>query len=173
VSSKTTGDKNIWKAVALGWAMAVLVATVVSPTLGLLYGLFVGPPPSERGELTATILVISVVSGFLSYLVGGYVAAKMARHSGGKHGALTAVFGLIIGVNMTIVLALFGLVFPEGFVVPPASFGFADVVPPVSFGLSGTALLAGFILFLVSLFGGFVGGKLGEPSYPGVKRLAP
>ena len=81
------------------------------------------------------------------------MAAKMSRYSGGKHGALTAVFGLIIGIILAIVLALFGLVFAEGFTVPPASFGFA-----------GAALVAGLVLFLVNLFGGFIGGKLGEPS---------
>jgi hypothetical protein len=32
-------------------------------------------------------------------------------------------------------------------------------------------LLAGLLLFLVNLFGGYVGGKLGEPSYPDVKRF--
>ena len=173
MNSKTADYDVRGKAVALGWAIAVLVATVVNPTLSLLYGLISEPPPIERGELTATVVVISAVSGFLSYLVGGYVAAKVARYSGGKHGALTAVLGLIIGITMAIILALFGLVFAEGFPVPPASFGFADIVPPASFGFSSAALLAGLVLFLVNLFGGFVGGKLGEPSYPDLKRLAP
>ena len=152
-----------WGAVASGWAITVLVATVIDPSLVLLYGLFTGAP-TEREELTATVVVISVVSGFLSYLVGGYVAARMARYSGGKHGALTAVFGLILGVILAMVLDLFGRVFAGGIAAPPASFGFADVVPPASFGLAGDALASGLVLFLVNLFGGFVGGKLGEPS---------
>ena len=159
-----------WEAVASGWAIAVLAATVIDPILVLLYGYFV-EPPTERVDLTATVVVISVVSGFLSYLVGGYIAAKMARHSGGKHGALTAVFGLGIGIAMGIVLALSGLVFTKDITTLPTDFGLADVVPPVSFGLAGPALIAGLILFLVNLFGGYVGGKLGEPSYPDVKRF--
>ena len=141
----------------------MLSPTVINPTLRFLYSFF-AEPPTERGGLTATVVVISVVSGFLSYLVGGYMAAKMARYSGGTHGALTAVFGLIIGLILAMILALFRLVFTEDFTVPPASFGVADIVPPASFGLAGTALVAGLILFLVNLFGGFVGGKLGEPS---------
>jgi hypothetical protein len=168
MSSKTAGAsggaKGIQRgAVASGWAVATLAATVINPTLRSLYSLF-AEPATERGGLAATVIVISMVSGFLSYLVGGYIAAKMSRYSGGKHGALTAVFGLIIGIILAIVLALFGLVFAEGFTVPPASFGFADVMPPASFGLAGAALVAGLVLFLVNLFGGFIGGKLGEPS---------
>ncbi len=72
---------------------------------------------------------------------------------------------------MVITLTLFGLVFAKGVAAPPVGFGFADVVPPASFGFAGTALVAGLILFLVNLFGGFVGGKLGEPPYPDVKRF--
>jgi hypothetical protein len=59
-----------------------------------------------------------------------------------------------------LVLALLGIVFAEGVAVPPAGFG-----------LAGAAPVAGLILFLADLFGGFVGGKLGEPPYPDGKRL--
>lgn len=144
-----------WIAVVSGWAVAVLAGGVTSFVLRFLFGLFL-QPPIERGELTVTLVVLSIVSGFLSYLVGGCVAARMARYSGGKHGALTAVFGLIVGL----VLALLGIVFAEGVAVPPAGFG-----------LAGAAPVAGLILFLADLFGGFVGGKLGEPPYPDGKRL--
>ena len=43
-------------------------------------------------------------------------------------------------------------------------------VPPVGFGLAGGALFAVIILFIASLFGGYVGGKLGEPSRLAVRR---
>ena len=145
-----------WGAVALGWVVAVLAGVVIGTVARQIYGLIAGPPV-EGGELTATVVVISVVSGFLSYLVGGYVAARIARRSGGKHGALTAVFGLIAGTILAIVLVLLGTVFAEGLA--------AVAVPPSSFGPIGAAWAAGtLILFLVNLFGGFVGGKLGEPS---------
>ncbi len=164
MSSRTAGAARgardtRWGAVAFGWIVAVLMGIMISPILRLLYGLF-AEPPVERGELTVALVVISLVAGFLSYLVGGYVAARMARYSGGKHGALTAVFGLIVGIILAIVLALFGIVFAEGV-----------AVPPVSFGLAGVAVVAGLVLFLVNLFGGFVGGKLGEPSRLDVYRI--
>ncbi len=146
------GDEGVrWKSVALGWLVAILVGTVVSPILTALYGLVVDPPV-KRGEFTATVVVISLVSGFLAYLPGGYVAGRSARCSGGLNGAMTAVFGLILGVILAPILAVLGATFPEGVAVPPASFG-----------LIGEALLAGLILFLVNLFGGYIGGKFGEP----------
>jgi hypothetical protein len=154
------GIKRIrWGVVALGWVVAVFSGIVISTILRQLYGLLTGSPV-ERGELTATLVVISSVSGFLSYLIGGYTAAKTARYSGGKHGALTAVFGLIVGVILAIILSLVGVAFAEGVGVPPAAFG-----------PTGAAWAAGLILFLVNLFGAFVGGKLGEPSRTNVKHL--
>ncbi len=164
MSSRTAGvasgaGSTRWKAVAVGWVAAALAGVVINPILRLLYGLL-AEPPIERGEFTLAVVVVSLVSGFLSYLVGGYVAAKMARYSGGKHGAMTAIFGLVIGAILGIILAPLGFVFVEGV-----------AAPPVGFGLAGTALIAGLILFLVNLFGGFVGGKLGEPAHPEAKRL--
>lgn len=147
-----------WGAVFLGWAVAVFVGFVVSPFVRLLYASFSGPP-IERGDLTATLVVVSLLAGFLSYLVGGYVAARAAGRSGGKHGALTAVVGLVVGLALAVVLGLFGVVFAEGV-----------SLPPVGFGLAGAALLAGLVLFLANLFGAFVGGKLGEPLSTGATK---
>lgn len=141
-----------WGAVALGWIVAMLAGVVISPVLRLLYGLF-SAPPVERVELTPALVVISLASGFVAYLIGGYAAARLAGHAGGRHGALTAVYGLIVGIVLAVVFSFFGVLFAEGV-----------AMPPVGFGLAGEALMAGLILFLINLFGGFVGGKLGEPA---------
>lgn len=66
---------------------------------------------------------------------------------------MTAIFGLIVGLVVSIVLALFGAIFAGGVAMPPATFG-----------LTGDILLTGLLLLLVNLFGGYIGGKLGEPS---------
>ena len=114
-----------WGAVVFGWAVALVVGILTNIIFRQIYGLL-AEPPVETGELAATVVVLSGASGFLSYLAGGYAAAKRARYSGGRHGALTAVFGLIVGVVLAIVLVLFGAVLGEGVaevVVPPASIG--------------------------------------------------
>ena len=151
-----------WGAVVFGWAVAVFLGILTNIIFRQIYGLL-AEPLVEAGELTATVVVLSGVSGFLSYLVGGYAAAKRAGHRGGRHGALTAVFGLIVGVVLAIVLVLFGAVLGEGVA--------EVVVPPASVGPIGAVWAFGAILFLINLFGGLVGGKLGEPSRPDIKHL--
>ncbi len=153
MGNRTVGarDSTRWGAVALGWAAAVLAGIVTSTLLRLLYGLLAGPEV-ERGSFTAAVVVVSLVAGFLSYLMGGYVAARSARRSGRKHGALAAFVGLSAGVLLALVLTPFGAVFAEGVALPPACFG-----------LEGEAMLAGLALFFTNLFGGFVGGTMGEP----------
>ena len=136
----------------LGWLVASVSGLVISPLLNALYGLAV-PPPLVRGDFTADLVVVSLASGFLAYLVGGFVAARNAGRKGGLHGAMTAAFGLMVGITLALILAVFGLAFVEGVTVPPAGFG-----------LTGRAVLIGSLpLFLTNLFAGYVGGKLGEP----------
>ena len=156
MSSSTTGtaDGIRWGAVALGLAAAVLTGAVFSVLLRSLYGLLVGPGV-ERGSFTAAMVVVSLVAGFLSQLLGGYLAARVARRSGRKHGVLPAFAGLILGIVLALALAPFRAVFAEGVALPPACFG-----------LRGDALLAGLVLFATNLFGGIVGGTMGEPLYP-------
>ncbi|MCA1729440.1 MAG: hypothetical protein LC751_08535 [Actinobacteria bacterium] len=147
------GQKGVrWRSVALGWIVAAFAGAVITPLLRVLYNL-VSEPPVERGEFTSTIVVISLVSGFLAYLAGGYVAGKLASYSGGLNGVMIAIFGLILGVVLATILSFSGTIFAEGVAMPPMCFGF-----------SGGALLASLSLFLVNIFGGYVGGKLGEPS---------
>ena len=164
MGTRTTGARGgiRWGAVVFGWAVAVVVGILTNIVFRQIYGLLT-EPPLDAGELTATLVVISGASGFLSYLVGGYAAAKRAGRSGGRHGALTAVFGLIVGVALTLALVLFGAVLGEGVA--------EVVVPPASVGPIGAVWAFGAILFLINLFGGLVGGKLGEPSHPDMKHL--
>lgn len=152
-----------WGSVALGWLVATVAGLAISLLSGALYGLVATPPAQiggQTGGFTATVVVVSLISGFLAYFLGGFVAGRSSGYSGGLNGAMTAVFGLIVGVALGAVLALFGVVFAGGV-----------AVPPVNFGLGTGTLLAGLLLFLVNLFGGYVGGKLGEPSRPGVRRF--
>ncbi len=164
MDTRTPGarDNIRWGAVVFGWAVAVVVGILTNIIFRQIYGLL-AEPPVETGDLTATVVVLSGVSGFLSYLAGGYAAAKRAGRSGGRHGALTAVFGLIVGAVLAIVLVLFGTVLGEGVV--------EVVVPPASVGPIGAVWGFGALLFLINLFGGLVGGKLGEPFYTDAKRL--
>lgn len=139
-----------WNAVVLGWAAALLLGVALTWMLRLLYQTVA--PLTEGAEVAAGSVVVALVAGFASYVVGGYLAARLARYAGGLHGLLTAVFGLVLGLALALVLAVFGVIFAEGV-----------ALPPVGFGVGSAGLIAGLILFAINLMGGYVGGKLGEP----------
>lgn len=138
----------------MGLLVAILAGAMISPILGVLFGL-AAEPLGERGDFTVAVVVF-LVSGFLVYLLGGYVAARLAGYSGGFNGAMTAVFGMILGL----ILAAFGAAFALGVALPPIGFG------------SGVGIwLTGLVPFLANLLGGYVGGKLGEPSRLKARRV--
>jgi hypothetical protein len=148
-----------WGSVALGWFVAAMAGSLLSLILRGLYDL-VAKAPAGGGKITASFVVLALVSGFLAYLAGGFVAGRSAGYSGGLNGAMTAAFGLVLGLILGTILAVFGVTFAEGVAMPPANFGRAGGVP-----------LAAAILFLVNLFGGYIGGKIGEPTRPELQRV--
>jgi hypothetical protein len=83
------------------------------------------------------------------------IARRRAGASGGLNGAMTAVFGIVVGIVLAIIWIVLGLIPTGGERLPAAPVGFG--------GIAGGAFLAGLILLLVNLFGGYLGGKLGEP----------
>jgi hypothetical protein len=137
-------------AVALGWVVAVVAGIVINFILRILFRLFVEFPPDPT-EITVGVIVVSLLSGFLAYLVGDYAAGRSARVSGGSNGATTAVFGLILGIILAIIFIFFDLVLTG-----------AVALPPVGFGMAGVALIAGVVLFLVNLLGGTSAGSWGS-----------
>lgn len=153
------GNGVRWRSVALGWLVAAVAGAAIRPLLGALYG-SLASLPAETGASNATVVVLALVSGFLAYLLGGFTAARSSGHSGALNGAMTAVLGLVLGLVASAVLAPFDAVFTWGVAAPPANFG-----------LGGEALAGGLLLFLSDLFGGYVGGELGEPTRPELRRV--
>ena len=148
-----------WGSVALGWLVAAAAGTAIRPLLGTLYGSLTGLP-AEVGAPNATAMVLAVVSGFLAFLLGGFTAGRSSGRSGALNGAMTAVLGLVLGLAASALLVPFDVVFAWGVAAPPANFG-----------LGVQALVAGPLLFFSDLFGGYVGGVLGAPTRPEVRRF--
>lgn len=143
-----------WDSVALGWLVALPTGLLLGPLLRVAYDTLTGAAVTPE-KFTSGLVIVSIVSGFLAYLFGGYTAGRFARRAGGLHGAMTAIVGAAIGA----VLGAFGVAVSGGVLVALIGLGFGEVTAP-------TALA----LFLAYLFGGYVGGKLGEPSEPAVWR---
>jgi len=143
-----------WEGVALGWLVAIPAGLLLSPLLREAYDALTGVSILP-GKLTSGLVIVYLVSGFFAYLFGGYVAGKFARRAGGLHGAMTA----ILGVAASAILGTFGVAVSGGILVTLIGLGFGEVT-------ASTALA----LFVAYLFGGYIGGKLGEPSEPAVRR---
>jgi heme/copper-type cytochrome/quinol oxidase subunit 4 len=107
-----------WGAVAFGWVVAVAAGFLIGLLLRGIYALAAGPATGNE-ELTAAF-VISLISGFLAYLAGGYAAGRMAGVSGGLNGAMTAVFGLVLGIVLAIILVVLALIVSGGDGLPTA-----------------------------------------------------
>jgi hypothetical protein len=151
----SAGENIRWERVALGWLVALPAGLLLGPLLRAAYDAVTGAAVTPA-KLTSGLVIVSVVSGFLAYLFGGYVAGRFARRAGGLHGAMTAVLDAAAGV----VLGAFGIAVSGGVLVALMGLGFGEVTASTVFAL-----------FLAYLFGGYIGGKLGEPSEPAVRRL--
>lgn len=143
-----------WNAILVGWLVAAVSGVVISFLIGVLYDLVLGAPAWDVGT-GATEVVVSLVSGFLAYLLGGFTAGRISGHLGNISGVLAAVLGVIVGVGLGLALDSSGTVFAWGVAIPPANFGLGRV-----------DRLPTLFLLLVNVFGGYVGGELGEPSRP-------
>jgi hypothetical protein len=144
-----------WEGVALGWLVALPAGLLLGPLLRAAYDVMTGSVVTPE-KLTSGLVIISIVSGFLAYLFGGFVAGKLARRAGGLHGAVTAIVGAAAGA----VLGGLGIAVSGGILVALPDLGFGKFT-----------VSAALALFLAYVFGGYVGGKLGEPSRPAVRHL--
>ena len=156
-----------WAAVLGGWVATIGASVIFAP---LVAGLLVvpGTRPSS-GDIAVAVPV--VLGLFLSYLVGGYVAGRMAGYRTSWHGMMTAFFMLfVLGVLM-----LLGVAADNGLFVASGIRSAADVIPGVrdlNLYAFGDALTFGAILgFLAAIFGGWLGGLL-APSHV-VRAVAP
>jgi putative membrane protein (TIGR04086 family) len=149
-----------WGAVLGGWVATVGASVIFAP---LVAGLLVGvPAPHDANDIS---LAVPVVLGlFLSYIVGGYVAGRMAGYRTSWHGMMTAFFSLFV----LLVLMLLGAAAESGMLAGSGIRSAADIVPGVrdlNLYAFGDALTFGAILgFLAAIFGGWFGGLL-APSH--------
>jgi hypothetical protein len=138
-----------------GMLAALATLAILSGVLGsILGGLAIDEGLSATRELTVGALIASVVVLFLAFLVGGWVAGRMARYDGGKNGLMTAVWGLVLAALFTGIGAWVG-----------AEFDLADRLNlPRWFSSDWVAgaVIAGVLGIAAMLFGGWLGGRIGE-----------
>src|SRR3954466_11380375 len=127
-----------WGAVIGGWVATVGAFVIFSPLVAGLVAAMGTPNDSNQLALAAPV----VLGILLSYLVGGYVAGRMAGYRTSWHGMMTAFFSLF--VLLAIVLL--------SYAAPSGAFAGIDVstLVPGATGLSvdslGNALTFGALL---------------------------
>ena len=157
-----------------GWLVAVGVGVLLTALLsaaGAAVGLTQLSPqeaqsqaagnPTEIGIASAIALLVVL---FISYFAGGYVAGRMARFSGAKHGVGVWVIALLA----TALLAVLGAVAGDEYNIlarlnQPA-------IPVGTQELAGGALLALLAIVVVTLLAAILGGILGVRFHKKVDR---
>ena len=147
-----------WMSVLGGWIATIGAMALVAPAVA---GVLVGANVANNDVVPAIPIVVGI---FVSYLIGGYVAGRMAGYRTSWHGMLTAFFSLF--VLLVLVLVSYGAA--NGVFTGIGVNNLTDLVPGAS-GLNvaslGNALTFGALLgFLAAILGGWLGGVL-APSH--------
>lgn len=83
------------------FAMLVLLGGILSAAFGLAAdSVNFDTSLSSWNDLAVTALVVGAVTLFVSFLIGGWAAGRMARFDGLPNGIMTAVWVLLIGVAL-------------------------------------------------------------------------
>jgi hypothetical protein len=154
-----------------GWIATIGAMALVAPAVA---GVLVGANIANNDIAPAVPVVIGI---FFSYLIGGYVAGRMAGYRTSWHGMLTAFFSLFV----LLVIVLLSYAADRGAFAGIGVNNLTDLVPGAA-GMSvdslGNALTFGALLgFLAAIFGGWLGGLLAPshavvPTAPYVAREA-
>jgi len=164
-----------WLASFLGFVFAVVVGALFSAVAGLVLvplGFSLDLGGGEFGPAIITGLVVVAVLLFLTYFFGGYVAGRLARFDGGRNGAMTVVWGIIITLLLTVVGGLFGGMLPGDLIGQLQNFVQNGVAPAfqnlAGLGLVGAGIAVGVLL--IEFLGGFLGGRAGARYHSEIDR---
>jgi hypothetical protein len=118
------------------------------------YGYQLGMDNAEE-KLTAAGLIGGLVTLFIAFLVGGWVAGRVARYDGGRNGLLTALWFVLLAGATAALAASAGDEYDV----------FRNVNLPQWFdrdALTGAAIATGVLALAIMLLAGWLGGRIGE-----------
>jgi putative membrane protein (TIGR04086 family) len=155
-----------WMSVLGGWIATIGAAALVAPAVAATVA------QTNLGANDIVPAVPVVIGIFVSYLIGGYVAGRMAGYRTSWHGMMTAFFSLLV----LLVIALLGYAADQGYFAGSGVNSLADIVPgarDLSVDSFGNAVTFGALLgFLAAIFAGWLGGVL-APSQAVAARYVP
>lgn len=143
-----------WMSVICGWIAAIGGAALVAPAVAAT----LAGRPAVPNDLA---LAVPVVLGLMiAYLIGGYVAGRMAGYHTSWHGMMAAFFGLLI----TLIALLLAAAAERGLLAGSGVQSLADVFPGIRQldlrSLGDTVTFGALLGFLATIFAGWLGGLL-------------
>lgn len=154
---RTIQERIQWRAVIWGWAVAIVTGILLNVLFEAAHIILFSGEALDATNLTAAVITISLISGFLAHFAGGYMAGRRARAYGGLHGAMVAILGFLFVVAAVVIVSAI-LVATAGIFLIEGQLP----LPALTFGFAGGALLVSLTLLVLNLIGGYSGGKLGE-----------
>lgn len=139
-----------WMSVLGGWIASVGMTALLAP----LAAAFVASRGGAANDLS--LAVPAVLAVMIAYLVGGYVAGRMAGYATSWHGMMTAFLGLFVVLGAI----LLGVAADRGY-LGDIRIGALESTYASGFGPTtvGDAITFGAILgFLATIFAGWLGG---------------
>jgi hypothetical protein len=163
------GKRIQWEAVVFGLLAAIgLAATLVAIVLGALIAVGVTSSHEDAAGLVDQMMVgggaISAAILALSYLAGGYVAARMARFDGWRQG-----LGVWL-VSLLVVLAAAATAWIAGGKLDPTESISLPSNPVDEGPLHQGATVIAPVLLIIPLVAALVGGILGDRFHRAVDR---
>jgi MFS family permease len=135
----------------------ILLAGLLGAALGAI-GYQVGLK-GNQDELSIGALVAGMVVLFLAFLIGGWTAARIARHHGPRHGLVTVLWFVLLAALFAVLGALFGSAYNV----------FESLDLPQWFSsttLTVGAIISGIVALVAMLLAGWLGGKVGDREEP-------
>lgn len=148
-----------WVSLMGGWIAAVGTAALLAPMIG---GILAGRPV-VAGDLG---LAVPVILGLLvAYLIGGYVAGRMAGYNTSWHGMMSAFFGLFILLVALLLVAAAEQGWFAGAGIRPLTDAFPGVAQLELRALGDTLTFGAILGFLITIFAGWLGGLMAPDHY--------
>jgi membrane protease YdiL (CAAX protease family) len=166
-----------WLASFIGCVFALVCMSVL---LLLISGLILAPLgftlDLAGGQLDSAVITALVIVGlalFLSYFFGGYVAGRLVRFDGGRNGAATVGWGILLAVIFTVFGFLLAGLLPGSVfeLLRGLQSGIQSTFGNlVTLGLVGAGIIVGALLLV--LLGGLLGGSLGNRYHTRIDRTS-
>lgn len=133
----------------------ILLASLVTATLGSIG--YQSGLAGLRDELTVSGSIAGIAVLFIAFFIGGWVAGRLGRHHGARHGLVTVLWMILLAAAFAGLAALFGARYDVFSELDLPQFFSSDL-------FTITSTISGVLALVAMLAGGYLGGRLGERS---------